>query len=564
MNTTDWQDSITEAKKGNIQAFEKLVAYFKDMAIGYGFSLLHDFHLAEDAAQEAFIHAYQKLHQLENPKAFPSWFRSIVFKFCDRIKRKERVTTLPFSDEQSQSLYKDPSDEFHEKDIEEEVLKSIKSLTEKEQEAATLFYINGYTTGEVSGFLDISESAVKNRLHTARKKLKQRMLHMVENTLHSQVPGDEFGKRISATLEGVRKLSEAMKRGHGNHINAAIHSVLLYRKESVEYHDLMGTSGAPFEFSWIQEAWTGEYSERRPPIDEKLVGSIDRCLSLLGYSYSLIGNRDYVNPRELDMLKERKGKDEIRNMVVHSIGESKCPVIGFGTAEQSGLCVITGFESNADVILGSAEFDSDYTGDANTEVGKDGSFRKKDWLKDTAAILIVGDKKEDAVNKEVMHRKSLEYAVEALSIVHHSEMDNPFDLWMKCLEDETISTGTEDEVKTRLWCHRCRVGDVAEDKWFASQFLVTIAADKPFIAPELYGASSNYTLVHRLMWECWKLAGAYWRDIEDELAKFKDPSIRKEIINIIDQLKKLDMQVLEHLRSALDHFDLSHGSYMNS
>jgi DNA-directed RNA polymerase specialized sigma24 family protein len=51
--------------------------------------------LAEDAAQEAFINAYCDLPALRNPAAFPGWFRRIVFKHIDRIRRSTRDSNVP-------------------------------------------------------------------------------------------------------------------------------------------------------------------------------------------------------------------------------------------------------------------------------------------------------------------------------------------------------------------------------------------------------------------------------------------------------------------------------------
>ena len=73
---------------------------------------------------------------------------------------------------------------------------------------------------------------------------------------------------------------------------------------------------------------------------------------------------------------------------------------------------------------------------------------------------------------------------------------------------------------------------------------MAIAGDKYFASPELYSAASKYSLVHRLMWECWNLAGGYWRDIDGEVPKFRDASVRKEIADIIGRVKELDIQVL--------------------
>ena len=53
-------DLLRAVKSGNLRAYEGVVLRFQDMAAGYAYSILGDFHLAEDAAQEAFLIAYRK------------------------------------------------------------------------------------------------------------------------------------------------------------------------------------------------------------------------------------------------------------------------------------------------------------------------------------------------------------------------------------------------------------------------------------------------------------------------------------------------------------------------
>ena len=86
---------VQNAQAGDDPAFEALVIRFQDMAVGYAYSILHDIHWAEDAAQEAFFEAFRTLSHLREPEAFPGWFRRIVFKQCDRLTRKKRPQATP-------------------------------------------------------------------------------------------------------------------------------------------------------------------------------------------------------------------------------------------------------------------------------------------------------------------------------------------------------------------------------------------------------------------------------------------------------------------------------------
>ena len=81
---------IARARHGDHSAYESIVHRFQDMAVGYGCAVLGDLQLAEDAAQEAFLNAYRDLPALRDPAAFPGWFRRIVLKHVDRIRRSRR------------------------------------------------------------------------------------------------------------------------------------------------------------------------------------------------------------------------------------------------------------------------------------------------------------------------------------------------------------------------------------------------------------------------------------------------------------------------------------------
>jgi DNA-directed RNA polymerase specialized sigma24 family protein len=75
---------------GDADAFAELVRAYQDLAVAYATSILGDYQLAEDVAQESFVEAYRALTALREPAAFGAWFRRIVFKHCDRLTRRKR------------------------------------------------------------------------------------------------------------------------------------------------------------------------------------------------------------------------------------------------------------------------------------------------------------------------------------------------------------------------------------------------------------------------------------------------------------------------------------------
>lgn len=204
---------VDGTRSGDLEAFGRLVRRFQQMAYGCAFSVLGDFHLAEDVAQEAFLEAYRQLPALREPEAFPGWFRRIVLKFCDRQTRRCRLPTVPLEDAAGvSSTEPGPDRAAEEREMKERVLDAIRSLPDGQRMVTTLFYIDGYSQNEISEFLEVPVTTVKKRLHDSRKKLKERMLDMVDETLKGfPLPGDfaDVVVRKAASkedLEGIKRI----------------------------------------------------------------------------------------------------------------------------------------------------------------------------------------------------------------------------------------------------------------------------------------------------------------------------------------------------------------------
>ena len=201
----DFVETLGRAQAGDLAAFGEIVRRFQDMAVGYAYSVLGDFDLAEDAAQEAFVRAYQDLPALRDLQAFPPWFRKIVLYQCTRWTRRKGLATVPLeSAGEIAAKEPDPAQAAERREIRDRVLEAIRALPEHERAAVTLYYINGYSQAEVGEFLDVPVSTVKNRLYSARGRLRERMTDMVEKELKESRPGKAFTKRVIHEIGQVR------------------------------------------------------------------------------------------------------------------------------------------------------------------------------------------------------------------------------------------------------------------------------------------------------------------------------------------------------------------------
>ncbi len=189
-------------------AFGELVSRYQDMAFACAYSVLGDFHLAEDAAQEAFVTAWRRLGQLRDPGAFAGWLRRIVLTQCSRMTRGRRLKFVPLDAGLGiNSADSGPHADAERGELREKVSALVGSLPEAERTAVALFYVAGYTQAEIGEFLGVPVTTVVKRLYSARRKLKGRALGMFKDDLQKKRPsrGKAFAERIEARL---RPLSE--------------------------------------------------------------------------------------------------------------------------------------------------------------------------------------------------------------------------------------------------------------------------------------------------------------------------------------------------------------------
>ncbi|MCA9946190.1 MAG: sigma-70 family RNA polymerase sigma factor [Anaerolineales bacterium] len=176
-NARNGRHSIEERQ----EAFAQLVGEFYEAAFRWAFSRLNDADLAQDAVQEAFVVAYQMLHQLKEPKAFAGWFKQIVLSQTYRLLRDTRPLTLAVDISQEMMASEPgPAALIENDEMKERVMTAVQALPEKEQVVTKLFYLNGYSQKEIARLLELPLTTVKKRLQYARQNLRGLLVSMVD------------------------------------------------------------------------------------------------------------------------------------------------------------------------------------------------------------------------------------------------------------------------------------------------------------------------------------------------------------------------------------------------
>lgn len=221
---------VVQTREGNTDSFTEIVRRFQDMAVAYSYSLLGDRHLAEDAAQEAFLESYLCLAQLREPAAFPGWFRRIVFKQCDRQIRRREESVVLLDDDQKEL---GQTDEVEKRETKETVRAAINTLREHERTPVLLYYLGGHSQQEVADFLDVPVTTIKKRLFSARERLREKLMDTVVDTLRETRP--------SRDLKFTESVVEMLRAARSGDIDG-VKELLLQNKQLLTARDWLGNS----------------------------------------------------------------------------------------------------------------------------------------------------------------------------------------------------------------------------------------------------------------------------------------------------------------------------------
>jgi RNA polymerase sigma-70 factor (ECF subfamily) len=167
---------LTAAKSGDSQAFSRLVEAYQNPVYNLCYRMLGDAQEAEDAAQETFIRAYKSMHRYDANRPFSTWILSIAAHFCIDQIRKRHMRTVSFEEIPYQQ-FSDPSlgpeASVHAREVQEQVKGLLEALSAEDRAAVVMRYWYEFSYEEIASALNMTISAVKSRLHRARKTLAQ-------------------------------------------------------------------------------------------------------------------------------------------------------------------------------------------------------------------------------------------------------------------------------------------------------------------------------------------------------------------------------------------------------
>lgn len=167
---------LARAQKGDPDAFSKLVDIYQSPVYNLCYRMLNNAEDAEDAAQETFLRAYRSMKSYDNQRSFPTWLLSIAAHLCIDQMRKRRMTVVSIEDLPYADLSDDsPGPETTVGRWEErgKIRALLDDLAPVDRAAVVMYYWYDFSYEEIGEALNLSLSAVKSRLHRARRSMAE-------------------------------------------------------------------------------------------------------------------------------------------------------------------------------------------------------------------------------------------------------------------------------------------------------------------------------------------------------------------------------------------------------
>ena len=162
------------AQKGNAEAFTELVDAHQNAVYNLCFRMLGDPYEAEDAAQETFLRAFKSMKSYDRKRSFITWVLSIAAHYCIDQLRRKRLNVTHFEDTPYLEISDprpNPEAQLTDSEQQDRVRSLLNVLSETDKAIVIMFYWHEFSYEEIAAALDLSNSAVKSRIHRARTQM---------------------------------------------------------------------------------------------------------------------------------------------------------------------------------------------------------------------------------------------------------------------------------------------------------------------------------------------------------------------------------------------------------
>lgn len=172
---------VLAAKRGDMVAFEELVARHRDKIYARAFSMMRNEDDATDIAQEAWVKGWQRLKQFHGDSSFTTWMTRIVINLClDHLRKqkRQRAESIEHLDEELGGVERqmpvvtvNPTAGLERSELRKRIDKAMAQLSYEHRTVLVLHEFEELEYKEVAKIMGCSIGTIMSRLFYARRKM---------------------------------------------------------------------------------------------------------------------------------------------------------------------------------------------------------------------------------------------------------------------------------------------------------------------------------------------------------------------------------------------------------
>lgn len=164
---------VRRSRKGDEIAFGLLVERYQRSAYAVALSVTGRHEDAEDAAQESFLVALDRLEECRSPERFGGWLMTIVRNRSKNLIRRESLRETEQVPHAARSGAPTPDRVAEAAELRSLLEQALAELPEVQRQIVLLHDLEGWKHREIADRLDLPSGTVRSHLHFARKALRR-------------------------------------------------------------------------------------------------------------------------------------------------------------------------------------------------------------------------------------------------------------------------------------------------------------------------------------------------------------------------------------------------------
>ena len=180
-SSTDDKSLVRAAQRGDMAAFEELVARHRDRIYARAYSMMRNEEEAVDLSQEAWVKGWQRLRQFQGDSSFGTWMTRVVINLClDQLRKQKRQRTesIEAMSEESGGVERqmpvvtvNPTAGLERGELRQRIDRAMGQLSYEHRTVLVLHEFEDMEYKEIAKAMACSIGTVMSRLFYARRKL---------------------------------------------------------------------------------------------------------------------------------------------------------------------------------------------------------------------------------------------------------------------------------------------------------------------------------------------------------------------------------------------------------